>query len=399
MKQILFVDDEPQVLDALRDALRKRRHEWNMIFCSSGADALQAIATNAFDVILCDMRMPVMDGAEVLRRVKQDSPATVRIVLSGQADRDLVLRTLPASQQFLAKPMSTEKMIAVIERACELRALLNDAAVRALVGAVEALPSIPATYWQLNELLAGGDAGIAEISALAERDSALSAKLLQIVNSAYFGFAKPVSSVASAVNYVGVDLLKAMALMVGIFQLAPRSVTVVGFSVEESQQQALLVAQIARRIVTDQSRRDEAFTTGVLHDVGKLILATRVPESYAAILRDGILSEKPMHQLETEALGASHALIGAVLLGAWGLPYSMVQSVAYHHNLRSHRAIDDPVTVAVHVADALVSAHLSGRRDSNIDLDVDALSEHGLLPQLQEWTEIAQSVMQCGAAV
>ncbi|MEO7998388.1 MAG: HDOD domain-containing protein, partial [Gemmatimonadaceae bacterium] len=219
-------------------------------------------------------------------------------------------------------------------------------------------------------------------------------KLLQIVNSAYFGFGKPISSVAAAVSYVGVDLLKAMALMVGIFRPAPTSITVLGFSVEESQQQALLVAQIARRIVTDKSRRDEAFTTGVLHDVGKLILATRVPEAYAAILREGITGEKPLHQLETEALGASHALIGAVLLGAWGLPYSMVQSVAYHHNLRTHHAIDDAVTVAVHVADAFVSAHLSGHRDVTLDLDIEALSAHGLLPQLEEWTAIANEIME-----
>lgn len=393
MKQILFVDDEPQILGALRDALRRHRHEWDMVFCNSGVEALEVMKSRSFDVVLTDMRMPGMDGPALLQHVKNLYPATVRIVLSGQADRELVLRTLPASQQFLAKPCRIEELVGVIDRACHLRDMLGDPAILALIGDVEALPSIPSTYWHLNELLSDGDAGIAEISALVERDSALSAKLLQVANSAYFGIAKTVSSVSMAVNYLGVDLLKAMALMVGIFKAAPGAITVEGFSVGESQHQALLVAQVARRIVTDRSRRDEAFTTGVLHDVGKLILATRFPSEYAAVLREAILSPLPIHEIERQLVGASHATIGAVLLGAWGLPYSMVRSVAYHHSLSESTVIDDAVTVAVHVADALVATATSGRTDFSRELDVDALRAHSLYDNLEQWQAVVAEVI------
>jgi len=399
VKQILFVDDELQILGALRDALRRHRHEWDMVFCDSGTEALRVMMSRAFDVVLTDMRMPGMDRPTFLRHVRELYPATVCIVRSGQADRAHVLRTLTASHQFLAKPCTTDELGAEIDRACSLRALRNDPAILALIGDVEALPSTPASYWQLNELLSDREVGIAEISALVECDSALPVKLLQVANSAYFGIAKTVYSVSSAVKFLGVDLLKAMALMTGIFQSAPGSTTVEGFSISESQQQALLVAQVARRIVADRSRRDEAFTTGVLHDVGKLILATRFPTEYATVLREGMLSRSPLHEIEREIVGASHATIGAVLLGAWGLPYAIVRSVAYHHALTEPTVIDDPVTVAVHVADALLSTAMSGRSDFTRELDIDALQRHGLYGDFERWQTVVAEVLHDAVAL
>ena len=390
MKRLLFVDDEPQILDGLRDALHKQRRHWDMTFCTSGQDALRAMQVGAFDVVVSDMRMPGMDGAELLQRIKQLHPATVRIVLSGQADRELVMRLLPVSQQFLTKPCSADELRVVLERALDSNDFLDDPVLLDLIGEMGTLPSVPATYAALTKALQSPDAGIAEISAIVAQDAALSAKVLQIVNSAYFGLSQTVHAVPVAVNYLGLELLKALALMVGIF--APASTgSIAEFSIDRAQREALLVAQLARRIVRDPRRRDEAFTTGVLHDVGKLILATRLPRRYGAVLREAQEDERPLHAIERERIGASHASVGAVLLGRWGLPCSMVSSVAHHHDLEAPRDASDPVTLAVHVADEMIDALMSGAKDPRT-LDLAALERQDVLSMLPEWWQAARDV-------
>ncbi|MEO7650489.1 MAG: response regulator, partial [Bryobacteraceae bacterium] len=104
MKQLLFVDDEPKVLEGLKRSLRPMREDWNMSFVTSGAEALQTLEQAPFDVIVSDMRMPVMDGAQLLNEVRQRFPQVVRIVLSGQSDKELIYQSIAATHQYLDKP-------------------------------------------------------------------------------------------------------------------------------------------------------------------------------------------------------------------------------------------------------------------------------------------------------
>ena len=101
-RRILFVDDEAKVLDGLRNLLRRQRHEWDMLFALSGAAALEELAKAPVDVIVSDMRMPGMDGAELLTRVRTLYPQTARIVLSGHAERGAILekhRDVPGARE------------------------------------------------------------------------------------------------------------------------------------------------------------------------------------------------------------------------------------------------------------------------------------------------------------
>src|SRR5690606_34045961 len=126
VRRILFVDDEPHVLDGLRDLLHKRLREWEMSFALGGQEALTLLETRPFDVVISDMRMPGIDGVTLLRLVKERYPAIARIVLSGQAERDAVVNALPVAHQFLSKPCDVEVLYAVVERACGLQGLLQD---------------------------------------------------------------------------------------------------------------------------------------------------------------------------------------------------------------------------------------------------------------------------------
>ena len=120
MTRILFVDDQQQVLDSLRDALRPQRHEWEMLFATSGADALAELERAPCDVVVSDMRMPGMDGAALLGHVEHSHPAAIRIVLSGSTEREVVMRAAAVAHRLLAKPCDVEELVRVVTRSCAL---------------------------------------------------------------------------------------------------------------------------------------------------------------------------------------------------------------------------------------------------------------------------------------
>src|SRR4051812_29140875 len=223
MKRILFVDDEPNILDGLRDLLRKYRHKMEMVFATSGDAALAELREGRFDALVSDMRMPRMDGATLLQKVKEEYPDVIRIILSGQAERNSVFMALPVCHQFLAKPCDAETLCNVIERSCRLRDLLTDQSLRKQIGGIEKLPSLPTVYRQLMEAMARPDVSAGKLAQIIEQDSAMSAKILQLVNSACFGATRSISRIDHAVMYLGMELVKNLALTVNVFASMERS--------------------------------------------------------------------------------------------------------------------------------------------------------------------------------
>jgi putative nucleotidyltransferase with HDIG domain len=388
-KRILFVDDEAQVLGGLQDLLRKQRRNWEMVFALGGDVALEELRKAPFDVVVSDMRMPGMDGAELLRRVQQEYPIVARIVLSGYAERDAMVRALPVAHQFLSKPCDAEELRVVIDRACGLQALLHDAATRKLVGKLDKLPSVPQCYLELTRAVTNPEGGLGVVANIVERDPAMSAKVLQLVNSGYFGLGQRVTSVQRAVIYLGIDLIQGLALTAEVFSTIAVP-TVEGFSLDQVQEHSFLTARLAKRLVSDPKRAEEAFAAAIVHDIGKMILALVLPERYAEVIAVARSRNVPTFEVEAELLGVTHAEVGAYLLGAWGLPMSIVEAVAYHHAPRRLCATAKDVLAAVHVADALVT--IAGTSDRTLTeaqlLDVAFLEEAQLAGSLPHWREL-----------
>jgi HD-like signal output (HDOD) protein len=388
-RRILFVDDEVSVLDGLQNILRKQRHVWDMAFAQGGAAALAELEKAPHDVIVSDMKMPGMDGPALLQTVKDLYPGAARIVLSGQAERDAVLRALPVAHQFLSKPCDIEVLRAVIERTCNLQTLLQDDAIRRVVGKLDTLPSVAASYWALTRALQQQEIGLAQVAAIVEQDPAMTAKVLQLVNSAYFGLAHRITSIQQAVTYLGVELLKGLLLTARVFALMDVS-RVPGFSLERLQQHSLLTARVARRLVPNPGDRDEAFTAAILHDVGQVILALGVPDRFADALRVARETGRPLDEVEREILAVSHSEVGAYLLGVWGLPFPILEAIAYHHQPHRVTAGSRDVLAAVHVADVLIEASPgAGGEDASAErLDMAFLESAGWAPDLPRWREI-----------
>ncbi|MBL9038234.1 MAG: HDOD domain-containing protein [Archangium sp.] len=395
--RILFVDDDRGVLDGLQNILRKHRHQWDMVFVLGGEAALDELQRASFDVVVSDMRMPGIDGPAVLRKVKDAHPGAARIVLSGNADPEAVARALPVTHQFMSKPCDAAVLRDLIDRTCRLSQLLRGEAIRRVVGRLDTLPSAPAAYWELTQAVANPDTSIDDLARIVQRDPAMSVKVLQLVNSAYFGLARRMTSIQEAVAYLGVELLKSLALTVHVFErMEQKHLDLEGFSVSVMQERALLTARVAKRVVTDAKCADEAFTAGLVHDIGKMIMAVGLPEQFIESIRVARATGQPLHVVEKELVGASHAEVGAYLLGVWGLPFSIVEAVANHHEPQAIQQGSRAVLTALHVADVLVAAVCAGDDAPERGLDAVFLEQVGGLGKVARWVAIAREECQSG---
>lgn len=372
-RRILFVDDEPQVLHGLRRMLREQGRQWEMEFAEGGDAALRRLESEPFDAVVTDMRMPGMDGVALLEAIRIRRPSVVRIVLSGHSAADSIYRTVGLAHLFLAKPCDPADLVRMIERACVVGHLVDSDRVREIVGQVDALPALPDTCRRLMAELSTPEPSIRAIAEVVGRDPGVSAKILQLVNSAFFGLPRPLASPADAVMLLGLDTIKALVFSVGLFQSFERDRSVTQL-VEELQLHSMGVSTVTRRILeaeaVGRAESETAVVAAFLHDVGKLVLARQFGGVYATLLRSHPGGGTPLCAAEINAFGASHARVGAYLLGLWGLSSATVEAVAFHHE--ADPGGDGGVVVAAVLNAADRIQHAAGAAP-----DLDGLSDAG----------------------
>jgi len=402
MKRILFVDDEPKVLEGIQRMLRPMRHEWQMAFAHSGPEALDILAERPFDVVVSDMRMPGMDGGELLTEVMRRYPETVRIVLSGYSAKETVLRSVGPTHQYLAKPCDAETLKRVIARAYALRGVLSSGTLRQTVSQIRSLPSLPRLYVELVNELQSPDASMKRVGQIIGKDVGMTAKVLQLVNSAFFGLRRHVSDPSQAAGLLGLDTIQALVLSIQVFSQFDGA-RATGLCLDTLWNHSAATGTLAKSICAaedcETSACDHALMAGLLHDAGKLVLAANLPERYGQVLvlaRDEAVAE---WEAERQVFGTTHAEVGAYLLGLWGLPNPIVEALAFHHCPNEYIETTFAPLTAVHVADALEhgpDAAAAGRDVSR--LDIDYLARIGLAERLPAWRELHQAVLQEGAS-
>ncbi len=401
MRRILFVDDDPVALEKLQGTLRSQRQQWDMAFAPGGEVALAILGASPFDVIVSDLRMPGMDGARLLTRVREQYPQVVRILLSRQDDLENAFRAVPVAHQFLAKPCDATMLRVAVERACHLKTLLSDEALRRMTGELGELPSSPRVYQALTKALADPDTSLQRVAKIVEQDVGISAKILQLVNSAVFGLSQSMTNVRSAVSYLGANTLKSLVLSLEVFRTFEAEATIPGFSMEALQRHAQLTAQIAVHLPVPQHLADVLLVSGMLHDLGKLILAWKLPTR----LKDALATSRdegcPLYRVEMRQAGISHAEVGAYLLGLWGLPYAVVEAVALHHapTRVPHQGFD--AVTAVYVANLLAHELESGAGEHKSKILLEAEAEHlealGIMRDLPEWRSMVVDLANAGS--
>lgn len=395
MRRVIFVDDEPRILQGLRRQLRPMRKEWDLSFAESGEEALRVMESSPFDVIVSDMRMPGMDGADLLARCKDRHPEIARVVLSGHMELERALRSIRLAHQFLTKPCDADTLRRVLTRTVDLQELLRHPSLRARLSGVDSVPVAPRTYLRLTEAVDDPDVSLEALAAIVETNPVLTAKLLQLVNSAFVGMSTAVSSLTAAIRVLGTKMLRNLVLHVEIAHALDESTTSPHFSSAAHERHALAVARIAREVAGRGAGADDAFTAGMLHDLGDLLMAVYLREDYDACHDEARTSGRDRTSVEYERLGFSHAEVGAYVLGLWGLPQAIVEAVAHHHRPERVREKSMDVVAAVHVADALAheldppSATIGFGTPLNQDFLFDILIED----RIGDWREQAARIL------
>jgi HD-like signal output (HDOD) protein/CheY-like chemotaxis protein len=396
LKRILFVDDDPLVLALLRRQLRPQQAEWDMEYAEGAMEALAVMGRQPVDVVISDLRMPGMNGAELLQEAMRRHPQTIRLILSGEIDPRLVLHCVGCAHQFLAKPFDLEALRTTIQRLETAASSINNEALRRLITSLDDIPSIPTLYTEIVEKLQLPDTTLEDIGRLIARDPAMTAKMLKLTNSAFFGLRREVLDIADAVAYLGVDIVVSLVLVFHVFSLY-EGCRLEGFSIDALWTHSLDVASRSRNIAMAEGASAQmvnaACVSGLLHDVGKLILAANAPTDYQRVLAESAPDAAIPLEVERRILGATHADVGGYLLGLWGLPVPVVEAITLHHTPREYpreegRAETDPVLI-VHVADALIhSRSASGETRPSAPLDLELLSGVRLRERLDIWRRL-----------
>ncbi len=328
MLRLLFVDDEPRLLQGLRLSLRGQRSVWEMVFVEGATAALEKLVQAPFDAVISDMRMPVVDGAELLQRVRLAQPDALRIVLSGQMDEETATRAAASAHRFLAKPCTTEVLVGTLSRAFEVRDQLKSDRLRRCMGGMATLPSLPAACVALNNAIQNDNVALNDVSRIIESDLAMTAKVLQLVNSAFFGLPRHVASIDQAMKYLGLNAVRSLVVAHALFkEFSGEDVA----RLELEQKRSLLAAQYARRFSLVRRQAEVAVTGSLLHNIGQVALISRLPKEYEANHEHASQQGVSIDEAERARLGVTHAAIGAYLLALWGLPFEVIQAVGSQH--------------------------------------------------------------------
>lgn len=408
-KRIMFVDDDSTILQGLRRLLRRRRAEWDMVFVEDGETALETIGQSDFDVIVTDMRMPGMDGAQLLTAVREKHPQIARIILSGQSDKEASLKSVGPAHQFLSKPCDPDVLMTCVSRSLQLRDLLAHDKLQSLTSHIGSLPSLPNIYTEIVQALQSENASIHDIGKIVSKDIGMTAKILQLVNSSFFGLPRRITDPAQAAGLLGLETIGTLVLSVNVFSQFSEK-TIRKFALNDLWSHSMAVGVNARAIAdsletADKKVAEDAFLAGILHDIGKLILASELPEEYGEALDLAKREEISPVCAEDRVFGTTHAEIGAYLLGLWGMPDAIIEAVAFHHYPEQslgktfgpltavHAANAIPVTGLIHVADALEHAEEQDQLPENDkSIHIPYIERLGLQDRIPDWLEMCQKL-------
>lgn len=389
-KRLLLVDDEPSVLNVMRAMSLRIDRELEVVTANNGIKALELMKAQPFDIIVSDMRMPEMSGAELLHKVMELYPGTARVIMSGYADQENTLQSLGATHQYLLKPCDFALYRSTISRILVLNRFLQSERLRKVAAGIKTLPSLPAIYFRLMKELVSPHATTESIGAIISQDISLTAKMLQLVNSAFFASARSVSSAHEAVQILGIRTVKTLALSIYVFSCFDQE-RLADFPPDRLWNHCMATGLRARKIMSsigaDMAVEDAAFTAGVLHDIGKLVLAISFPVLFVQAQQEAEAHRIPNYRRERELIGACHAEIGAYVLGLWGLPTSIVEAVAWHHRPQESGLPEFSALSAVHIANYLEHRRISDSSHATLHaLDREYIYAINAEKQLEQWS-------------
>ncbi|WP_319765161.1 response regulator [Maridesulfovibrio sp.] len=396
-KNILFIDADKSQLDYLEENLETMKQRWNIRFASTSEEAMDQLRTCPFDVIASDFCVEGFEGYELLDEIKNRQPGSIRFIISKTINSENCLQYIGYAHQFITKPYAGSELITKIKKSLRLKSiLLNERAAKG-IASIQDLPSLPNLYMTLEQELQKEDVVISDIGKLIAEDISMTAGLLKLVNSPFFGLYSKVTKPEQAATLLGLDNIKGLVLGIHLFSSAKK--VKIDFSIEELGKHCRYTALMARAIIKAENGSNKlaehTFLAGFLHDIGKLVLATSYPEEYETILSIVRESDIPIQEAEKDILGFTHAAVGAYLLAIWGFDEDIIEAIYCHHEPQLLGSTDLSPAVAIHVANSFDhELRVKDKEYAPHLLSADWLEQNNFGPKLPEWLQICAEIME-----
>jgi HD-like signal output (HDOD) protein len=374
---IMFVDDDQRILDGLRRQLHTHRGRWTMRFCISAEAALASLQSEPADVVITDMRMPVMTGAQLLQQVWERHPHTARIILWGQTDQSSLIKNIRFVQQYLQKPCDPNHLCRTLQRTAQLSNTLNVPTLRNAANHLLSLPAAAGASSRLVEELSKPQPDAKRVEELISADPAMSAKLLQLAKSSFFCITRSVASVHDAVVLLGLSTIQAVVLagkVFDAFQIRAEHQPLVDELWRCSMETADRAGRLAAADGLDHTLQQRARLAGMLSLVGRAVFLCSFGDDYLSLLQTAKQSSDSLLELEFRHFGAGQDQLAAYMLGIWSFSQDIVTAIAWQS--RPTESLEkSPLLSVLHQARSM-SGKSPWDLDSPVQLDADFIARH-----------------------
>lgn len=350
--RILFAGGDPLWFAETKRDISGLHPEWT---CVRAADIskIQPPDWQAADAFIVEGRATgARDWLEELRAERENLICLVRCDM---ADHGTLERWKGTGHPIASTHNDASLLVSSLLRTARLQQWAADPAMKRLLPQIRKLPTTPKFYDELTVELRSEECSLENVAALLRQDPVMSAKILQLANSAFFASRREVTDMLDAAMILGSERIKSLVLLAGVFSQYGAAKDA-GYNIDSIVTHSLQVGAYARTIVLNETKdlrlAEAAFTAGVLHDVGKMILAGNLPQQCKEMRNVRLTRKIPDHEAEREIFGATHATIGACLLASWGLPLSILEAVAWHHEPEQAGDSGFSPLAAVHAANA-----------------------------------------------
>jgi len=364
--------------------------DWQTTTVESLTELLPVLERKQPDILI----LPLGDNSSVtldlLQKVVNKFPSIIRVIVGRQMTPQQIARASELAHHVLPLDCDPQGLVKDIQSSAHISDLINKPIIKNYIASIKTLPVLPDIYDKLNSCLTSERSDAREIAKIIEQDPVMAAKIMQLVNSAYFGLTREINRIQEAVTVLGVRMIRDLVLTSHLFESYPQTQEWTSFSFKQLHQRSMAVARaaqhIARAAKADRHVQAQAFLAGLLHDFGILVLASHNPTEYHRIISKASLMEQPVYAIEKLELGVTHAEAGAYLLGLWSLPPRVVEAVLFHHFPNASGVTGFSPLAAVHVADALLPPMTSVVGcDMSSRLSVSYIEKIGMADELSRW--------------
>jgi HD-like signal output (HDOD) protein len=387
-RRALIVGQDAAWCEQVQRGIAPLKPNWKMNCATECAEALEAIASECFHIFILNARTP--HATSLLKALEMELAESVCLVCCDTSDRTSSAPWRGSGATLVPEDADAATLVTHVKRTQRIREWMIDPSIKKLISQIRRLPAQPKLHLEVTEELQSPSASLDVVGKIISQDPIMTAKILQVVNSAFFGLGREISDTTEAVMVLGAERIKSLILLAGAFsQYAGAKCP--GFSPEPVWAHSVQVGTFARTITwtvtKDAKLAEAAFTAGLMHDIGKLVIAGNLPDMYDTVQRLKAGKRITQRDAEMDILGTSHAELGGCLLATWGLPLAILEAIAWHHQPERAHEKEFSLLAAVHAANVFAQEN-NGDEGARSTINVQYLKDIGVGGSANAWREI-----------